>query len=65
MATVIDIFNPQVSVVAKGLEGKVIMIYGGNNVGKTTQAARFKNPVFMPFEKGMNAIIRFFIPTGL
>ena len=32
MAVTIDIFNPQVSTIAKGLEGKTIMIYGGNNV---------------------------------
>lgn len=31
----LDIFNPQVSTVAKGLEGKVILVYGGNNLGKT------------------------------
>ena len=36
----LDIFNPQVSTVAKGLEGKVILVYGGNNLGKTKQATR-------------------------
>jgi len=51
-----DIFNPQVSVVAKGLEGKTIMIYGGNNLGKTKQATRMKKPFYLPFEKGINAI---------
>lgn len=51
-----DIFNPQVSVVAKGLEGKRIMIYGGNNLGKTKQATRMKKPFYLPFEKGVNAI---------
>lgn len=30
----IDIFNPQISKVAKGLEGKAILVYGGNNLGK-------------------------------
>lgn len=55
MATVIDIFNPQVSVVAKGLEGKVIMIYGGNNVGKTYVAARMSKPYFIAAESGLNA----------
>jgi len=30
----LDIFNPQVSTVAKGLEGKVILVYGGNNLGR-------------------------------
>ena len=34
MAVKVDIFNPQVSVIAHGLEGKVIMVYGGNNLGK-------------------------------
>ena len=51
-----DIFNPQVSVVAKGLEGKRIMIFGGNNLGKTKQATRMKKPFYLPFEKGVNAI---------
>ncbi len=51
-----DIFNPQVSVVAKGLEGKTVMIYGGNNLGKTKQATRMRKPFYLPFEKGINAI---------
>jgi hypothetical protein len=53
-----DVFRGKVkySRISPSLKGKSIVIYGGNNVGKTTQAARFKNPVFMPFEKGMNAI---------
>lgn len=42
--------------ISPDLKGKTIVIYGGNNVGKTTQASKFKNPIFMPFEKGMNAI---------
>lgn len=46
----------KISKISPDLRGKSIVIYGGNNVGKTTQAAKFKNPVFMPFEKGMNAI---------
>lgn len=46
----------RISRISPDLRGKTIVIYGGNNVGKTTQAARFKNPIFMPFEKGMNAI---------
>ncbi|MGX9951616.1 ATP-binding protein [Bacillus subtilis] len=52
----IDIFKPQVSVVAKGLEGKVITIYGSNNLGKTKQSTRMKKPLYLPFEKGLNAI---------
>lgn len=35
---VLNIFNPQISVVAKGLEGKVITMYGSNNLGKTNKA---------------------------
>jgi hypothetical protein len=51
-----DIFNPHVSVVAKGLEGKVITIYGSNNLGKTKQATRMKKPFYLGFEKGIRAI---------
>ena len=46
----------KISKISASLKGKSIVVYGGNNVGKTTQVARLKNPVFMPFEKGMNAI---------
>lgn len=45
----------KISKISPDLRGKSIVIYGGNNVGKTRQASQFKNPVFMPFEKGMNA----------
>lgn len=55
MAVTIDIFNPQVSTVARGLEGKTIMIYGGNNVGKTFAAARLSKPYFIATESGLNA----------
>lgn len=51
-----DIFNPQISVVAKGLEGKVITVYGSNNLGKTKQATRMKKPFYLGFEKGIRAI---------
>lgn len=51
-----DIFNPQISVVAKGLEGKVITIYGSNNLGKTKQATRMDKPFYLGFEKGIRAI---------
>ncbi|MCA1027025.1 ATP-binding protein [Cytobacillus kochii] len=54
--SVLDIFSPQISVVAHGLEGKVITVYGGNNLGKTKQATRMKKPLYLPFEKGLNAI---------
>jgi len=52
----INIFEPQISTVAKGLEGKVILVYGGNNLGKTKQATRMKKPFYLPFEAGLNAI---------
>lgn len=56
MATMVDIFNPQTSVVAKGLEGKTIMIYGGNNLGKTYVASHLSKPFFIACESGLNAI---------
>lgn len=55
MAVTIDIFNPQVSVIARGLEGKTIMIYGDNNLGKTYVAARMSKPFFIAAESGLNA----------
>lgn len=55
MSVVIDIFNPQVSTVARGLEGKTILIYGSNNVGKTYTAARLSKPYFIATESGLNA----------
>ncbi len=42
-----DIFNPQVSVVAKGLDGKMILVYGNNSTGKTKQATRMKKPFYL------------------
>lgn len=57
-----DLFNNEfrtdvkISSISPDLRGKAIVIYGGNNVGKTTQMSKMKNSVFMPFEKGMNAI---------
>lgn len=54
----IDIFNPQESVVAEGTEGKVIMLYGTNNTGKTYQGVRIgsKEAYVMACEMGLNAI---------
>ncbi|WP_440110184.1 ATP-binding protein [Paenibacillus sp. QZ-Y1] len=51
-----DIFNPEVSVVSYGLEGKTITIYGSNNLGKTLQATKMKKPFYLGFEKGIKAI---------
>ncbi|WP_291567113.1 MULTISPECIES: ATP-binding protein [unclassified Clostridium] len=46
----------KVTRISEDLRGKVIVLYGGNNLGKTHQAARLKNPIFIPCEKGMNAV---------
>lgn len=51
-----DIFNAPKSVIANGLEGKIILIYGSNSLGKTTQAVRFPKPFVMACEWGMNGI---------
>jgi hypothetical protein len=45
-----------VSRISEDIRGKAIVIYGGNNLGKSLQASRLPNPVFMPCEKGLNAI---------
>lgn len=52
----IDIFNVSKSVIANGLEGKVILIYGGNNLGKSAQATRFPKPFVIACEMGLNGI---------
>lgn len=56
MAQEVDIFNPQVSVIAHGLEGKTILLYGTNNVGKTNQAVRANKPFILACESGLNAV---------
>lgn len=55
MGAVIDIFNPQTSVLAAGLEGKSIFLYGQNGVGKTYVTARLPKPYFLACESGLNA----------
>lgn len=37
------------------IRGKVITIYGSNNLGKTRNAVKFPNPIIIPLEKGCNA----------
>ena len=56
MAVNVDIFAPQISKVAHGLEGKVVLIYGGNNLGKTTQAVKMEKPYVLACESGLKAI---------
>lgn len=46
----------KVSRISEDIRGKTIVLYGGNNVGKTKQASHLPNPIFLPCEKGMNAI---------
>jgi hypothetical protein len=46
----------KISKLSPTMRGKVITIYGGNNLGKTKQSTRFTNPIIIPFEKGMNGI---------
>lgn len=52
----IDIFAPQYSRVAKGLEGKTIFIYGSNSTGKTYTAAHMEKPFFIACESGLNGL---------
>lgn len=52
----IDIFKPKRSAIASGLEGKIIMLYGSNNLGKTYQATRFPKPFVIAAEMGLNGI---------
>lgn len=55
MGVSVDIFNPQTSVLAAGLEGKSIFLYGQSGVGKTYVAARLPKPYFLACESGLNA----------
>jgi len=50
-----SIFQPKISKVARGMQGKAIVIYGSNNLGKTLQATRMSKPYYMGFENGLNA----------
>lgn len=54
--TTIDIFNPRVSVVVKGLRGKVVVIYGTNGTGKTRNMTKAPKPLVLAVENGLNAI---------
>lgn len=53
---VIDIFNPQVSVVSHDMAGKTVLIYGTNRTGKTKQLTKLPKPYYLPFEAGLNGI---------
>ncbi len=51
-----DFLDINETVVADGLEGKIFMIFGGNNLGKSLQGSQFPKPIFLPLEAGLNAI---------
>lgn len=57
MAVQVDIFNPQKTVIARGLEGKSFLIYGSNSLGKTAQAVRMSKPFVIATESGLNATV--------
>ena len=57
MAVNIDIFNPQETVIAKGLAGKSALIYGSNSLGKTAQTVRLSKPYVIATESGLNATV--------
>lgn len=57
MAVNVDIFNPQETVIAKGLEGKSFLIYGSNSLGKTAQCVRMSKPFVIATESGLNATV--------
>lgn len=52
----IDIFNPEVSQVIKGIPGKLICIYGPNGTGKTSNMTKAPKPFVIAFENGLGAI---------
>ena len=52
----LDILSPEISHVISGMEGKSIVIYGPNRSGKTSNVAKATKPLFLSFEKGLNAI---------
>lgn len=56
MASPIDIFNLQPTVISKDLGGKYILIYGKPKCGKTSLSAQFPKNLLLAFEKGYNAI---------
>lgn len=52
-----DIFNPKVSHVVAGIEGKCILVHSDERkVGKTAQACHMPKPYYLRFEQGINAI---------
>lgn len=52
----LNIFDAPKSVIADGMEGKVLMIFGSNNLGKTYQATRLDKPFVIACEAGLSGI---------
>lgn len=52
----IDLFSPEVSKVVKGIDGKVLLIYGPNKCGKTYNAVQAPKPLVLAFERGLGAL---------
>lgn len=52
----LDLFAPEISKVVKGIEGKIILIYGCNKCGKTYNAVQAPKPLVLAFEKGLGAL---------
>lgn len=52
-----DIFNPKISKVIAGIEGKSLLLHSAERkLGKTAQACRMPQPFYLRFEAGINAI---------
>lgn len=52
-----NIFDPKISEVVKGVDGKVMVLHSNERkLGKTLQATRFPQPYYLRFEAGINAI---------
>ena len=57
MAATLNIFEPTISTVSKGIEGKLVLLHSNERkLGKTYQATRFPKPYYLRFEQGINAI---------
>ena len=57
MGNEIDIFNPTVTKVVEGIQGKMILVHSAERkVGKTLEASRMPKPYYLRFEQGANAI---------
>lgn len=57
MGDVFDIFNPPVTKVVKGVEGKMMLVHSDSvKCGKTSVGSDMPKPYYLRFEQGANAI---------